>query len=77
MEDLSSGSSAVSGAVSGSHSGGTQFRTQQIPVMTYHAKMPHDARQAAHMAFLTGSCSLLVATVAFGMGIDKVSYHAW
>ena len=41
-------------------------------VMMYHAKLGNDARHHAHVQFLTGHCSVLVATVAFGMGIDKV-----
>ena len=31
----------------------------------------HDDRQSAHVAFLNGSAAVIVATVAFGMGIDK------
>lgn len=31
----------------------------------------HDERQRAHVAFLNGSAAVIVATVAFGMGIDK------
>ena len=41
-------------------------------VMQYHAGLPAEARKEAHYAFLTGECVVLVATVAFGMGIDKV-----
>jgi RecQ family ATP-dependent DNA helicase len=47
-----------------SSSGGKQ-------VMMYHAGLPPEARKEAHYAFLTGECVVLVATVAFGMGIDK------
>ena len=42
-----------------------------VTVLPYHAGMTAAARQAAHTAFLTGKCTVLVATVAFGMGIDK------
>lgn len=40
-------------------------------VVGYHAKMPHQDRSKSHLAFLTGKCEVIVATVAFGMGIDK------
>jgi ATP-dependent DNA helicase RecQ len=40
-------------------------------VMPYHAKLTHGQRETAHRAFLTGQCHVIVATVAFGMGIDK------
>lgn len=37
----------------------------------YHAGVPRKAREEAHRAFLTGAAPVIVATVAFGMGIDK------
>ncbi|PIQ25325.1 recombinase RecQ [bacterium (Candidatus Blackallbacteria) CG17_big_fil_post_rev_8_21_14_2_50_48_46] len=37
----------------------------------YHAGLPHDEREAIQNAFLAGSCPCVVATIAFGMGIDK------
>ena len=40
-------------------------------VVSYHAGLPDDERANAHKAFLTGKAHLVVATVAFGMGIDK------
>lgn len=42
-----------------------------IVVMPYHGKMPMNDRVQAHKMFLTGRCDIIVATVAFGMGIDK------
>ena len=42
-----------------------------IRVDSYHAGMTNEQRQAAHTAFLTGQTPIIVATVAFGMGIDK------
>ena len=47
----------------------------------YHAGMDAEQRSSAQEAFLTGKARLAVATVAFGMGIDKaavrfvVHYH--
>ncbi len=40
-------------------------------VMAYHAGLPSEKREEAHRAYLTGRCQIVVATVAFGMGIDK------
>lgn len=37
----------------------------------YHAGLEHDQRQAAQDAFLSEQVDIVVATVAFGMGIDK------
>lgn len=42
-----------------------------LSVGTYHAQMSPEARRATHHAFLTGKVPIVVATVAFGMGIDK------
>ncbi|MBM4247669.1 MAG: ATP-dependent DNA helicase RecQ, partial [Deltaproteobacteria bacterium] len=40
-------------------------------VLPYHAGLETDARNAAHEAFRSGDVDLVVATIAFGMGIDK------
>ncbi|GAX83324.1 hypothetical protein CEUSTIGMA_g10750.t1 [Chlamydomonas eustigma] len=37
----------------------------------YHAKLDPQVRAASHRAFITNQSTLLVATVAYGMGIDK------
>eukprot|EP00928_Gymnodinium_smaydae_P030738 TRINITY_DN22775_c0_g1_i1.p1 TRINITY_DN22775_c0_g1~~TRINITY_DN22775_c0_g1_i1.p1 ORF type:complete len:942 (+),score=219.95 TRINITY_DN22775_c0_g1_i1:70-2826(+) len=42
-----------------------------VDVKIYHASMSLDERERTHVQFLTGACRLVVATVAFGMGIDK------
>jgi len=42
----------------------------------YHAKLTPATRAAAQAAFMQGDCSVLVATVAFGMGIDKPDVRA-
>jgi ATP-dependent DNA helicase RecQ len=40
-------------------------------VSLYHGKLTPDARVAAQEAFMSGATRLMVATNAFGMGIDK------
>ena len=42
-----------------------------IPALPYHAGLDKDIRQANQEAFIDGSCGVIVATIAFGMGIDK------
>lgn len=37
----------------------------------YHAGLPQEERRAAQDAFATEKCDIVVATVAFGMGIDR------
>ena len=44
---------------------------KSIRVDVYHGKLDSGVRKAAHMAFLSGRAAIIVATVAFGMGIDK------
>lgn len=41
------------------------------PAGLYHGKLPTRARQAAQDAFMHGDTPVMVATNAFGMGIDK------
>jgi DNA topoisomerase-3 len=41
------------------------------PSVAYHAGMTSAARAAAQRAFLDGEIDVVVATIAFGMGIDK------
>ena len=40
-------------------------------VEPYHADMGTAHRHETHLNFLTGSTAVVVATIAFGMGIDK------
>jgi len=42
-----------------------------IPALAYHAGMADDARRANQEAFDRDDAAVVVATVAFGMGIDK------
>ena len=44
---------------------------QNISVDVYHGRRTHTHRDAVHRAFLSGQLQVVVATVAFGMGIDK------
>ena len=41
------------------------------PVLPYHAGLPPEVRQANQAAFVASEDMVMVATVAFGMGIDK------
>jgi DNA topoisomerase-3 len=41
------------------------------PAAAYHAGMPARERDEVQRAFLDGSLEVIVATIAFGMGIDK------
>jgi ATP-dependent DNA helicase RecQ len=42
-----------------------------LAAVTYHAGMPAEARAASHDAFMEGRAEVVVATNAFGMGVDK------
>ena len=42
-----------------------------IRACAYHAGMPAQQRHDVHEGFLDGTCEVVVATSAFGMGIDK------
>ncbi|MBT8765641.1 RecQ family ATP-dependent DNA helicase [Metapseudomonas boanensis] len=42
-----------------------------IAASAYHAGMPHEAREALQRRFMAGGVNIMVATIAFGMGIDK------
>jgi ATP-dependent DNA helicase RecQ len=47
------------------------FRGHGVRAAAYHAGMGNDARSATQDAFQAGDVDVVVATVAFGMGIDK------
>ena len=40
---------------------------------SYHAGMKTEARERVQTQFLSGELEVIVATVAFGMGIDKAN----
>jgi len=42
-----------------------------IQAEAYHAGLPHDQREAIQKRFMGGQSNCIVATIAFGMGIDK------
>lgn len=44
---------------------------EQLPAVAYHAGMAKDKRNAAQEAWMRNSVPTIVATTAFGMGIDK------
>ncbi len=48
-----------------------QSLSAHMRVATYHAGLPSGERAEAQRAFLRGSVDVVVATIAFGMGIDK------
>ena len=48
-----------------------QLATKARPVLPYHAGLPSDVRTANQAAFVASEDMVMVATVAFGMGIDK------
>lgn len=47
-----------------------------VTVVIYHGSLSTADRSEAHGAFLSGAAGVIVATVAFGMGIDKVRVSA-
>ncbi|HET9210138.1 MAG TPA: ATP-dependent DNA helicase RecQ [Thermoanaerobaculia bacterium] len=49
---------------------GDELRTD-FPAATYHAGLTGTARDRVQTSFLSGSLQVIVATIAFGMGVDK------
>lgn len=47
------------------------LKARDYPVGKYHGKMKHAKRKAAQQAFMRGKKTIMVATNAFGLGIDK------
>ncbi len=47
------------------------LRDSDLATVHYHAGLKPDARAAAQDAWMTGAAQVMVATTAFGMGIDK------
>jgi len=48
-----------------------QLRQRNIPAQAYHAGMNSERRQEIQQQFMMSSQGVIVATIAFGMGIDK------
>ncbi len=53
-----------------------QLRLENLLAVGYHAGMPADERAAAQHRFMTGDAEIVVATNAFGMGVDKADVRA-
>ena len=51
--------------------GGGADRGRGIATVAYHAGMSPEARRASQAAFMEGGAEVVVATNAFGMGVDK------
>ena len=47
------------------------LKANDIPALAYHAGMEAEQRSKNQDAFLMEECQVIVATIAFGMGIDK------
>jgi ATP-dependent DNA helicase RecQ len=47
------------------------LRGQGVDANAYHAGMDSDARTSVHDAFMASDRAVIVATIAFGMGVDK------
>ncbi|MCW2294536.1 ATP-dependent DNA helicase RecQ [Pseudomonas sp. BIGb0408] len=48
-----------------------QLAQHGLSVSAYHAGMGHEVREAIQRRFMAGELGCIVATIAFGMGIDK------
>jgi ATP-dependent DNA helicase RecQ len=47
------------------------LRRRGVPALAYHAGLDAEHRAFVQEEFLSGCCRVVVATVAFGMGVDK------
>jgi ATP-dependent DNA helicase RecQ len=48
-----------------------QLRLEKVPHLCYHGDLPRDQRRAVQEAFMADEVPLVLATNAFGLGIDK------
>ena len=46
-------------------------RNYNIAVNYYHAELPYEARQEIQRKWMNNEIQVIVATIAFGMGINK------
>jgi ATP-dependent DNA helicase RecQ len=53
-----------------------QLRTEGLLAVGYHAGMAADERASAQHRFMAGDAEIVVATNAFGMGVDKADVRA-
>jgi ATP-dependent DNA helicase RecQ len=54
----------------------TFLKRHDVAAQAYHAGMPDEFRAAAQEGFMRGEIRVIVATIAFGMGIDKADIRA-
>ena len=54
----------------------TALQRQGVKARAYHAGLPSEVRHEAQDAFMSGETEVIVATIAFGMGIDKADIRA-
>jgi ATP-dependent DNA helicase RecQ len=53
-----------------------RLRSEGLPAVGYHAGMAADERASAQHRFMEGDAEIVVATNAFGMGVDKAGVRA-
>src|SRR5947209_4729679 len=53
-----------------------RLRSERLLAVGYHAGMPADERASAQHRFMEGDAEIVVATNAFGMGVDKADVRA-
>ena len=53
-----------------------RLRSEGLLAVGYHAGMPADERASAQHRFMDGDAEIVVATNAFGMGVDKADVRA-
>lgn len=54
----------------------THLSRAGLQARAYHAGLPEAQRTEAQSAFILGECEIIVATIAFGMGIDKADIRS-
>lgn len=54
----------------------THLQRNGVNALAYHAGLADEHRHAAQDSFMDGSVDVIVATIAFGMGIDKADIRA-
>ncbi|MGE9270059.1 MAG: RecQ family ATP-dependent DNA helicase, partial [Verrucomicrobiales bacterium] len=54
----------------------TYLKRRGISAQAYHAGLPPEFREEAQERFMVGETRVIVATIAFGMGIDKADIRA-
>jgi len=55
---------------------GEDLRSIGLDAVSYHAGMPSEERASAQVRFMEGDADVVVATNAFGMGIDKADVRS-